>query len=315
MAARLVERLNIAPPIDVETICRNLADLSVKKFPVQIDGVCLDLKMPGRRPKVWISRDIPPVRRRFTLAHEIGHIVIPWHLGTIVDDIDVPRSGEATKYREMEAEANRFAAELLMPSTWVVGLSERADHVAGLMRSIRQIADVSYPAAFIKAAKFGAPNYIGAEVRDGVIVRSIRTPGTNSIAIEPGTSLEQVKMPAAYDAQIVHGSDSTFHWWQIRETLDDPGGEIAHWRTILENILDDVPSEFRKKTRASVAAIIGFGIGKEQKGAPVDRIYRRGIEASQNRGRESVWVKQVIDDPRFTSYILARARERASLKI
>jgi hypothetical protein len=143
MAARLVERLGISPPIDVEGICRGLANLTFKSFPIPIDGLCLDLKASGRRPKVWVSKNMPHVRTRFTIAHEIGHIIIPWHTGTIVDEIDSPRSTERGRYREMETEANRFAAELLMPSAWVIGLAERSDHAAGLMHTVRQVADVS----------------------------------------------------------------------------------------------------------------------------------------------------------------------------
>lgn len=312
MAARLVERLGLNPPIDVEALCKSMASVSFKSFPIQIDGICLDLKVSGKMPKVWVSRDIPPVRQRFTLAHEIGHIIIPWHRGTIVDDIESPRSRERGKYREMESEANRFAAELLMPSAWAVGLAERADHVAGLMHSIRQIADVSFPAAFIKSARYGRPNYVGAEVRDGVVVRSIRTPQTYSKPIEAGTLLHDVRMPAAYEPQIVNGPDTAYFWWEIKEALADPGGDLPHWREILDEILQEVPPEFRTKTRASLAAIIGLAIGKEPKGAPVEKIYLRGMEAAQNRDSESFWVAQSIEDQRFESYVLARARERAA---
>lgn len=57
-------------------------------------------------------------RRRFTIAHEIGHFLIPWHganaqcAGT---DMGVLRSKDTQK--STEAEANRFAAALLTPST------------------------------------------------------------------------------------------------------------------------------------------------------------------------------------------------------
>ncbi len=313
MAARLVERLQITPPIDVEALCKNFADLAFKNFPVDIDGLCLDLKIPGRRPKVWVSQKIPPVRQRFTLAHEIGHIIIPWHRGTIIDDIDAPRSEERGRYREMEAEANRFAAELLMPSSWAVGLSERSDHAAGLMHSIHEIAQVSFPAAFLKAAKLGRPGFIGAEVRNGTVIRSLRTPETKSKLLEPNTLIQDVKMPAAYEPCIVNGTDISYYWWEIRDIIDDPGTELSDWREILEEILIGIPPEFRRKSRQSVNAIIGVAIGREPKGGNVDRIYKQGIEAAQNRESENLWVRDVILHPRFNDYILARARERAGL--
>jgi hypothetical protein len=311
MAARLVERLDLRPPIDVDEICGSLADLKYKSFPIEIDGLCLDLKVPGKRPKVWVSKAIPPVRQRFTLAHEIGHIIIPWHSGTIIDDIEMPRSREHSRYREMEAQANRFAAELLMPSVWVTGLSERAEHVAALMHSIREIAQVSYPAAFLKAGKLGRPGFVGAEVRDGIVMRSLRTPETHSQPPETYIPIDQVRMPAAHEPSIVAGTDATYYWWKIRASVDDPGGELPPWREILDEILMSIPSEFRHKARASVNAIVGLAIGREPKGGDVRRIFRRGLEETQNREGQNMWIRHIVSHERFKDYVLARARDRA----
>lgn len=312
MAARLVERLNASPPIDVEAICRGLAELKFKTFPISIDGLCLDLKLPGKRPKVWLSEDMPPVRQRFTLAHEIGHIVIPWHTGSILDNIDAPRSAERGRYRTMEVEANRFAAELLMPSAWVTGIAERSEHVSDLMHTIRHVADVSLPAAFLKASKLGRPGFVGAEIRNGIVARSVRTPGTHSIPPAHSSLLADVGMPAAYEPRVLSGQDASYYWWQIREHIPDPGSDLPEWRTILNDMLLEIPPAFRPKTRASVNAIVGLAIGRVPKGSPVGKVFKHGLEAAQNRRDESQWVKHVISHPCFSDYVLARARDRAS---
>jgi hypothetical protein len=315
MAARLVERLRLKPPIDVEMLCNQLAELKSKNFPIDIDGVCLDLKVPGKRPQVWISKRLPQVRRRFTLAHEVGHIIIPWHTGSIVDELETPRSAARDRYFEMEAEANRFAAELLMPSAWVTGLSERADHVADLMHSIITIADVSYPAAFLRALKYGKSGFIGSEVREGMVVRSKRTPGTNSLPPITGTFVADIDMPAAHAPKIIRGPDAEYQFWQMRDTLVDHGTELQAWREILDAILLEIPAEFRPSTRASINAIVGLAIGREPKGSPVERIFKNGIEAIQNRRGKNTWLTEIIADERFTDYVLARARERAASSI
>jgi Zn-dependent peptidase ImmA (M78 family) len=56
-------------------------------------------------------------RRRFTIAHEIGHFLIPWHSANAqcaTADMGVLKSQDARKSKE--AEANRFAAALLTPA-------------------------------------------------------------------------------------------------------------------------------------------------------------------------------------------------------
>lgn len=312
MAARLIDRLGASPPVNVEQICRGLAHLKFKRFPIEVDGLCLDLKLSGKRPTIWVSSTISYVRKRFTIAHEIGHIIIPWHRGTIVDDIDAPSSSEQSKYRALEAEANRFAAELLMPSAWVIGIAERAEHAAGLMHTIHEVADVSQPAAFLKTAKFGKPGYVGAEVRDGFVIRSVRTPETNSRRPIINTQIKHIQMPAAYDPEIIQGIESSYYWWKIRESVNAPSYQLDNWRTILDAILQEIPPEFRSKTRSSVNSIIGNAIGKAERGAPLDIIYKLGLEAVQNREGLSYWTQFTIKHDKFEDYILSRSRERAS---
>ena len=60
-------------------------------------------------------------RRRFTIAHEIGHFLIPWHDASAQcasADMAVFKSQDVRKNKE--AEANRFAAALLTPPTLFV---------------------------------------------------------------------------------------------------------------------------------------------------------------------------------------------------
>lgn len=49
-------------------------------------------------------------RKRFTIAHEIGHIILK-HPATI--------SGQNHKSSRFEKDANKFASELLMPYEWI----------------------------------------------------------------------------------------------------------------------------------------------------------------------------------------------------
>lgn len=314
LAARLVRRLSLRPPIDVLRLAASFASVTEKTFPLNIDGLCLDLKMPGKRPKIWLSKGLGHVRRRFTLAHEIGHIVIPWHTGSIVDDLEAPRTGARGLYRQMEAEANRFAAELLMPSVWVSQLADRAEHVAGLMHSIVHVADVSFPAALYRVEKLGPPGYVGAEIRDGIVVWSGRTKRTWSLPPSVGATLESISMPAAFEPEMLSNDRSQYYWWKMRETMDAPNEPNAPWRQILEDILITLPFDHRFKTRSRINAIIGYAIGQVPKGAPVGDIYRRGLEASHNRSDRDQWVAAVVAHPYYNDYVLGRAYERANAR-
>jgi Zn-dependent peptidase ImmA (M78 family) len=58
-------------------------------------------------------------RRRFTIAHELGHFLMPSHKGDEhCTEADLREMRLDEDHRRREAEANRFAAGLLMPRPW-----------------------------------------------------------------------------------------------------------------------------------------------------------------------------------------------------
>lgn len=58
-------------------------------------------------------------RRRFTIGHELGHFLIPSHQGNKqCTAADLRENRRDTPHQRQEAEANRFAAGLLMPRDW-----------------------------------------------------------------------------------------------------------------------------------------------------------------------------------------------------
>jgi hypothetical protein len=64
---------------------------------------------------IMLAKGLSSGRRRFTLAHELGHFCIPSHAqsGSTCNEADLRDIDSDSKRRE--AEANDFAAELLMP--------------------------------------------------------------------------------------------------------------------------------------------------------------------------------------------------------
>ena len=92
-------------------------------------------------------------RRRFTAAHEVGHVC--QHIATgrqpafecTADDIQELNDAS----RQFEKEANDFASELLMPSDTIDTLLRRNDLLWGLLAEITRSYDVSLLAAARRA--------------------------------------------------------------------------------------------------------------------------------------------------------------------
>lgn len=118
-----IDRATASAPVNLERLCRALG--------IKLEKGYLDPAIVGQLERN--SDDSYTItynelnsssgyRRRFTIAHEIGHYVLHKHLiGDGVDDNKAFRSENVGQYFNCnikphhEAEANRFAAALLMP--------------------------------------------------------------------------------------------------------------------------------------------------------------------------------------------------------
>lgn len=154
IASRLASRVNAGPPVDVEALASSLADVDYQRLPTDADAITLHLKQPDVRPEIVVNSAVRGVRRRFTLAHEIGHICIPWHVGSIVSHTGGDFAYVDHIYRTLEQEANEFAGELLVPTIWLREAFENVGTLSDLLRRTLNSCSVSMPGACIRLAAF-----------------------------------------------------------------------------------------------------------------------------------------------------------------
>jgi hypothetical protein len=120
MISELLEKNRVtAPPVPVEAIVR-AEEVSVRYSDLrEISGLAVRKE---RTALIGVNRNHSPGRRRFTLAHEFGHIML--HRGKELrfdKDFRVNlRSGTSSDGTDIEEiEANFFAASLLMPKRFL----------------------------------------------------------------------------------------------------------------------------------------------------------------------------------------------------
>ena len=122
-AARVLASVGVKePPVDVEKLAKLLgATVVLEALDSEVSGL---LYRHPEQVVIAVNRDHPTTRRRFTVAHELGHLVLHQGRPVIVDHVVRARinlrdaaSSLATEREEIEA--NRFAASLLMPPEFV----------------------------------------------------------------------------------------------------------------------------------------------------------------------------------------------------
>lgn len=129
------------PPIDPWAIAR---EIGVEVVEVDAPGWDGALQSDETRAVAWLKRDEHPVRKRFTLAHELGHLLLH---PTGLTFRDTSFSGDAR-----ETEANLFAAGLLMPM-WV--LDPIAHHLKFDVEALCEAFQVSRAAMRIRLQRMG----------------------------------------------------------------------------------------------------------------------------------------------------------------
>ena len=110
------------PPVPVEKIATALgASLSYEPFEDK-DAISGMLFRDGSRTVIGINSSHGRTRQRFSIAHELGHLVL--HEGKLfVDKVSRINLRDETSSKAIdreEIEANSFAAALLMPEDLVV---------------------------------------------------------------------------------------------------------------------------------------------------------------------------------------------------
>lgn len=150
-AQRLLRRhgLGNEPPIPVVGLANDLG-LKVFRAPATDSDVSGMLVPEDGTYVIYVNAADAPVRRRFTIAHEIGH----WELHRdqvgegLVDrreHLELPTFQRAGAGTAQERAANAFAAELLMPAWLVKELSPNYD-----LETLARILHVSQAAMAIR---------------------------------------------------------------------------------------------------------------------------------------------------------------------
>ncbi len=123
-AIAILKKLGISkPPGPVERIAKHL-EAQVRYSPLD-DEISGMIYIKDGIPIIGINALHHPNRQRFSIAHELGHLCL--HRGYVTThvhvDKEIPvlmRDAKASfGTNEIEIEANRFAAELLMPASFL----------------------------------------------------------------------------------------------------------------------------------------------------------------------------------------------------
>jgi Zn-dependent peptidase ImmA (M78 family) len=126
MAKQVLEEARIkSAPVRIDLIAKRHAHVVQKQLPPDVSGMLVPLvaETSKHRWAIVVNQENAEVRQRFTIAHELGHLLLHRYTTPHAD------AGYKVRFRDKassagsvreEIEANQFAAELLMPEDLIL---------------------------------------------------------------------------------------------------------------------------------------------------------------------------------------------------
>ncbi len=158
VARALLRKLGGEVPVDpYDAAARHGIEIIERDLEESVSGM---LVWRGDRAVIGVNRRHHPNRRRFTVAHELGHYLLHRELASVF--VDGPgvlyRDLSSEGSRQQEIDANRFAAEFLLPEAAVrecLGEQSVDAHDEITIRALAERFRVSPQALTIRLTRLG----------------------------------------------------------------------------------------------------------------------------------------------------------------
>lgn len=194
-------------PVPIEDIARKLDILEIKEL--QTDGFEGGLLTDQEKSNgiILVNRTSRPQRRCFTIGHELGHFLCPWHVPKdpdgfycSPDDMRKVSAAKGDRIAEMEVQANLFSALVLMPAAHIkLDLSRKAGVDIQHIIDIAGRYGVSKEAATRRYVELHGERSAAVISQNGRVVRIYRHPDFPFVDVQPGHPVPRQTLTANQD--------------------------------------------------------------------------------------------------------------------
>jgi Zn-dependent peptidase ImmA (M78 family) len=299
----------VQPPVPVYDL---LAERAVVKFdilPMRFDGLLV--RKVGERPQVFVRSDVSDTRQRFTCGHELGHLVVPWHHGSIACMVEDPYDSDSPAV-QMEREANEFASRLLLPTAWFADrLNVDPGDLANSLAECASDANVSH-AACVMAMRRSVDHAAQAVIINQSRVEvAAQTGGWHGTSLGPWSEnpLALLEKESSEISRTSIGGGRVLYVgvFEFRCSGDVPSVDS---RGVLRGILAELycDEDERKIMSARVNGVVGSANNRVQVADPV------AIEAALVQRFRNREYRELTSHPKFPDFLRAKAHELAEKK-
>ena len=126
--------------VPIREVAHELDILEIRSEPIlSFEGALVTTAERGYG-SILVNANSNPQRKRFTIAHELGHFLNPWHMPTTAvgfecskHDMIESANSKANRHLKQEIEANIFAIELLVPRNQLYQFTETDPEIEAVL--------------------------------------------------------------------------------------------------------------------------------------------------------------------------------------
>ncbi|SDK21547.1 protein of unknown function [Nocardioides sp. YR527] len=253
------------------------------------------------RPKIYYRATTNAQRERFTLAHELGHLTLPWHLPRANCQVQSEAGLMDLRHYTSEDEADVFASCLLLPDRWLLELTRaHGDDMTGILQEL-EVANVSTLAALRGLRRTLLAGWAFVAYRGGF---RLATPGTDVSLYAADAPTRLKKDSVAYGSAELNGY--RVDWFQLAETLVPPSREDGDQRAV-GDILNDALSAYAPQDVTHLVSVCNGKVGgslREWAGRPAVETYSSLVYRFQISEHEPM-----LAIPDFRLWLAEKARD------
>jgi Zn-dependent peptidase ImmA (M78 family) len=224
LAAILKHHPELRAPVDVEQIAQSLGIVECRDLAEEGFTSAVMAEAAKAKPVLLYAKGLSAQRRRYALAHALGHFLMKGHQGDrrcTARDLGEKRTD--TPHRKEEMQANRFAAGLLMPKPWFVALVEQLGKpTVAHLPTIAATYDVSLEAAASRYADLAQGMVAFVFVKDGIVHYARPSRSFPPIAIPSGAPAPAAVLSAGPEDRIAWSPAEVRDWLSLPRDARPP---------------------------------------------------------------------------------------------
>lgn len=313
LARQVAAEGRLVPPIDIDALVARYAEVENCVFPTECDAIVLHVSSGRTRIIVNAGRGAAN-RRRFTLAHELGHILIPWQTGSFFCHAQLDTEEVGDSFGQMEREANEFAAELLLPESWVAERLNMCDMgLANCIGQMAQFAEVSPITAVIASGRHLKADTLAAVVDDDNRIEYFVTSLDAYVGgLGRGDEFDPESFSGAKEISAFEFGRKAIRCVVFSGSIDIASADALgrESREILEGILIAVEGDeaTRASMRQSINGVIG-NVNSRLRERWTSGEIRAGLSNAFGRKGKRPQIAVAVQHPEFTVFLDAKAIE------